>query len=439
MGKLKIKDIIIFDLILVIIGILLLFIYEMYYMSKQAEIVVIPEEYFHVSDVESSDLDIVAKTWVEEYISQYMQKYLNRNKRVVEFNITNITVLDEENKQVSVKFTMKPKVMYSKTFSDWGYMNEEEKIYECEWIMVFESTYKNSGKIWYTTQRMNRAAYELSEYNTSVQAEQDEKYYQFMNQKYYEDLEKECTYKIENGSLYFTYDHSKTWQKIDISGFEDMIDDNTYELDENLYRIGDITYIYYHGKVAVSKDHSKSFQIIECSKINNVMYVYFKDENTGYIISAADFAMGRYAPIVYKTVDGGKKFEEIGIYQSTDWLRRECEIYAFNENLVYIVDPTADGGSSTLMVSTDGFCTFHTVEVPNGTFANELDNESLHFLEIYDTYELPKYQNGKYILIIGQGSDGDYEGGIKAAYESEDGIHWNFIEEFKPTPKPWEG
>ena len=433
------KNIIVIILSLLIIIMAIAFLYEMYYMGKQSETLVIPEEYFYIKDVESSDIDIVAKTWVSEYVLQYMQKYLNRNKKIEEFNITSIEVLDKEANQVSVKFTIKPKVVSSSTFGDWGYCNEDG-VYECEWIITLETTYKNNGYIWYVTQRISRASYELAEFNLSGKAQLDEKYYQFMDKKKYEDLKKDCTYKIENGELYFTYDHSNSWIKIAISGFEDMLDEKSYELDENFYRIkNDMTYIYYNGKVAISKDAAKTFSVIDCSEYKNVMYVYFKDENTGYIVSAADFAMGRYAPVLYKTTNAGKSFEEIKLYESISWVRRECKYYAFNEDLVYVMDPTADGTSSALMVSTDGFKTFKNISLPEGTFTNELDNESLIFFDIYDTYEIPEYENGKYILVLNQGSDGDYNGGTKAAYESEDGINWIFIEEFKQTSEPWEG
>lgn len=432
------KKYIVLLLIVIIINLSLIFTYCTYYFSKQSNVTVIPEEYFHIINSDTSNLNDLAREWVDQYILQYTQKYLPRRKIVKWYNITDVEILDEKSRQVSVKFNMEPKVKNSTIFSDWGY-RLSDGTYECEWIVMLDDAYINRGKIWFITQRINRASYELSQYNQSDQKLKDEEYYGFMDKKKYDDLNRKCTYKIEDSKLYFTYDNSKTWVNINIPEFEEMVEDDTYKLDDKLFRIDEkLTYIYYKGMVAISKDMSKTFKIIDCKNLKDVVYVYFKDENTGYIVSALDFAMGRYAPGVYKTIDGSN-FEEIDVFSSLGWLGRDTNIYAFNENLVYIVDTRADLSSTSLLVSTDGFKTFSKLEIPKGKFENEEDNITYDFFEIYDTFEMPILEDGKYNLIIGQGSDGDYRGGTKVLYESEDGINWNFVKEFIEEPKDYEG
>ena len=48
--------------------------------------------------------------------------------------------------------------------------------------------------------------------------------------------------------------------------------------------------------------------------------------------------------------------------------------------------------------------------------------------DIYDYYNLPTIENEKMYLEIGQGSDGDYNGGDSKKYCSEDkGNSWNIV------------
>lgn len=425
-------------LIVAIIDLSVLFIYEVYYFSRQADTTIIPEEYFHITNSDTTNLSDIAREWVDQYILQYTQKYLPRRKIVKYYNIIDVEILNEESKQISVKFYMEPKVRNSTIFSDWGYKSSNG-IYECDWIIMLDDAYINDGKIWFITQRINRASYELSQYNSSDQKLKDEEYYDFMNKKKFDDLNKKCTYKIEDLKLYFTYDNSKTWINVDIPEFDGMLNNDSYKLDYKLFRINEnLTYIYYNGKVAISNDMFKTYKIIDCKDLKDVVYVYFKDENEGYIVCSLDFAMGRYAPGLYKTTDG-KNFEQIDIFNSLGWLGRDSKIYAFNENLVYVIDTRVDATSTNLLVSTDGFKTFSDVKVPKGKFKMEEDNTTYEFFQIYDTFEMPIFVDGKYSLVIGQGSDGDYRGGTKVLYESEDGINWNFIKEFVEEPKDYEG
>ena len=49
-------------------------------------------------------------------------------------------------------------------------------------------------------------------------------------------------------------------------------------------------------------------------------------------------------------------------------------------------------------------------------------------------------ENSELILVVGQGSDGDYNEGTKSAYKSNDmGDTWTFIEEYIHEPEEWEG
>jgi len=50
--------------------------------------------------------------------------------------------------------------------------------------------------------------------------------------------------------------------------------------------------------------------------------------------------------------------------------------------------------------------------------------------EPFDFPEMPYEQDGKILILVGQGQDGDYKSGIQALYQSEDqGKTWTFVRE----------
>ena len=116
-----------------------------------------------------------------------------------------------------------------------------------------------------------------------------------------------------------------------------------------------------------------------------------------------------------------------------------------NEKISFIVENTADETTSTLYRSEDGCKTYNKVKLPTSKVAGDLEKDESKWAEkwnmIYDTPEIPFFENNILNLNVGQGSDGDYEGGnLYAKYISNDlGKTWNYKEQFKPAPKKSEG
>ena len=111
----------------------------------------------------------------------------------------------------------------------------------------------------------------------------------------------------------------------------------------------------------------------------------------------------------------------------------------FDENVGFLVNPVSAGEKAILYKTTDGMKTFSEVQIPAQTLEDTTLN--LNWQDVYDTPEMPYInENNELILVVGQGSDGDYNGGTKAAYKSNDmGDTWTFIEEYIPEPEEWEG
>ena len=87
-----------------------------------------------------------------------------------------------------------------------------------------------------------------------------------------------------------------------------------------------------------------------------------------------------------------------------------------DENLGFITRPSV-GTYCKLYITKDGGKNFKQVNIP-------VINEA------YDYYELPEFNNGILYVEIGQGNDGDYNGGDTVTYYSkDDGASWNLKEE----------
>ncbi len=82
-----------------------------------------------------------------------------------------------------------------------------------------------------------------------------------------------------------------------------------------------------------------------------------------------------------------------------------------DKNLGFITRPSV-GTHCELYITKDGGRNFKKIEIP-------VENE------VYDYYELPTFNNGILYVEIGQGSDGDYNGGDTVTYYSkDDGDTW---------------
>lgn len=433
-------------LVLCIIIIVILSIF-LFYLKQQSKVVIIPQYNFFVEDVGNATITKVAQEWTKQYMAQYTQKYLNLNKRLKNINITNVQVLDVENNIVQVDFTANKLIKNSKYFfeNNISRVENEDGSIECNFVieLVKVNNYEY-GNIYYIKRRINSAQYDIELYKTSGQEEQDDKYYTFKNEKDYKDKFRQCTYKIENGEVYVTYDYSKTFKKVNLN-FSSVVDISDYELKEGMYQISeDLTVIgaVKSGKqvIAYSTDSGNTFsQLYIDPKFGDIMHLYFLNKDIGYAVTATDYAMGRAFIQIVKTIDGGKTWQLVNS-KGSDY-RTNSKFLFLNQNIGFIAEPSADGASATLYRSDDGFNTFKKVIIPVQTLSGSLDNDTSKWSIIYDTPQIPYLEDNTLFLVVEQGSDGDYRGGnTKAVYKStNEGFTWKFIEEYEQESMPWEG
>ncbi|WP_125143389.1 hypothetical protein [Clostridium transplantifaecale] len=85
------------------------------------------------------------------------------------------------------------------------------------------------------------------------------------------------------------------------------------------------------------------------------------------------------------------------------------------------------GDEAELFRTEDGGRTTKRVELPYSVM-EEVANPD----EPFDFPEMPYEEDGILKMLIGQGADGDYHGGSRALYQSEDqGITWDYVREIE--------
>ncbi len=212
----------------------------------------------------------------------------------------------------------------------------------------------------------------------------------------------ENDYEIDEGILYISYDGRNV---IEVPGdFSDVekFDKNAYQIDREktffAYQKYPKSYLLYSNTMGVT------WQTIELPEKMSVQNLQFVNRDLGYMLSFYDVTVGIAAGTISKTTDGGKTWqvvhkrmdrEEEGTFSSGSQIR------FFDEKIGFLTMPNYDGSYSELYITKDGGKTFSELKITDGSFQED----------IYDYYELPTKEDDKYYLEIGQGSDGDYNGG----------------------------
>ncbi|MPW26950.1 hypothetical protein GC105_14285 [Alkalibaculum sp. M08DMB] len=153
---------------------------------------------------------------------------------------------------------------------------------------------------------------------------------------------------------------------------------------------------------------------------------FFLDQGKGYRLTVADAALGSRFYVLDLTLDGGLTWETINKDPFSNEAGVSAGITFIDENLGFIGISHSGGSYGNLFRSEDGGKLYKQVVIPKVEV-------SLNESETYVAFDLPgmPYKEGeKLSLLVEQGEDGDYKGGIKALYQSEDrGITWKYIKE----------
>lgn len=224
-------------------------------------------------------------------------------------------------------------------------------------------------------------------------------------------------YKIKNGILYISYDGENVIEVPGDFSDTDEFKDGTYQVEEEK------TFFVYNngGKFLIySDDMGKNWNTVDLES-TSVQDMQFVNTSVGFMLEFKDVAMGIAFGDIKKTTDGGKTWQVVfnGIGDNEDKVfRRGSKIKFFDENLGFLTMPDGNGYTCELYITKDGGVSFTKVNVQQ----TEEDRA------IYDYYELPeKEDDGILTLEVGQGSDGDYEGGNSKIFSSTDNANtWEY-------------
>ncbi len=231
----------------------------------------------------------------------------------------------------------------------------------------------------------------------------------------------ENDYFIKEGKLFISYDGDTM---IEVPGDFASIENNE-AFPEGTYQISQEKTIFYYtmeenGYFLYSDDAGKNWNTVCFPKEGNIKDLQFIDKENGFFLTIKDVAMTEAKGAIYRTTDGGKTWEEMGT-GIEDVFKMDSQIRFFTNALGYLTMPYNGGNACDLYMTIDGGKTFTKVQVNYVP----LPDTNLDWTDIYDTYYLPTKQGNTYYLKIGQGLDGDYNGGNSKEYFSNDGFYWS--------------
>lgn len=405
--------------------------YFIYCRYQQSKTIILPvENYFIESNTEG--INLIGEKWLKEYMGQYQQKYLPRNKKIINYTIDSINVL--ENNIIQINFSVVPKKLNENLAFLLNGAVQEDKI-QCQWVLWFsEKPTSNENSIYTVTKFQRPAGYDLEKYNTSGEKEKDEYKNKYVNEVPYK--EQKYTYKIQDRILYVSYDGGKAWKEVPVS-LEALVqvgDGKAYynKLQEGSYVITpEKTAFIYGGSreselmITYTEDMGENWST---AKINSdldsarVRFCSFPSVKVGYAIVAGGRAMSQEGQSIYQTTDGGTTWKEMGAGPRTSLLYSGGFI---DEKVGFMSYPKIEGAETNFYRTEDGGKTFEPIVLP--VVKEQWMGVTL---EPFIQPEIPYVEQGQLFLLVGQGEQGDFKGGtVMAKYKSNDGGKtWVFVQ-----------
>lgn len=164
------------------------------------------------------------------------------------------------------------------------------------------------------------------------------------------------------------------------------------------------------------------------NELTNTNEQFFQSKEVGYKLNVTDKALGSTFYSLSKTTDGGNTWTVINNDPYSGTVGGASGIVFLDDKLGFLGAVNPSGNEGTIYRTDDGGITFkkvnyspHEVKLSNG-----------HFIKPFDTPSMPFEKDGVLSMLVGQGSDGDYNGNSSELYQSEDkGQTWKFVKEVK--------
>ncbi|MBC8570373.1 WD40/YVTN/BNR-like repeat-containing protein [Zongyangia hominis] len=416
-------------LALILIG---LGIFGFYRKNQQDQVVILDAEEFTVHS-ESENLTLAAVQWLSGYLEQYQVAYLPRKERLMDFAFRDIEEKETGSYPVVLcEFTIQPAAKDLGDFSSWG-IAEEDHV-SCQWVLWMERKALPDGGYLYGVRRQGTpASYDLEQYQGGSQQEKDEYDHEYKQELPYE--RNQYTYKIQDGACSVSLDGGNGWQKIPLSleTLCEVGDGNAYynRLQEGSFLITPEKTAFAYGgtvdtglSVIYSEDQGKSWKtalVDEKMDSVRVKFLSFPTPQTGFLVATGGRTMSQEGQVIYRTQDGGASWQRVGEGPRTSLLQSAGFV---SETVGFLSYPPIEGAEANLYRTEDAGQTFSPIQFP-------VKDE---WKEVFVAPTAPFMEDGKLVMLVGQGDSGDFEGGrVMAKYVSEDmGLTWTYADLYEP-------
>lgn len=170
-----------------------------------------------------------------------------------------------------------------------------------------------------------------------------------------------------------------------------------------------------------SQDNHKS-----SNQFKNNIDEFYLSTQVGYRLEVTGAALGSRAYSLTETNDGGQTWITINADPFSGMLGSAAGITFLNNKLGFLCLSYSGGSKGQLYRTEDGGKSYKKVNFPEKKAL--LSNGKAY--NPFDLPEMPYEKDGVLNVLVGQGSDGDYNGGSKALYQSTDnGVTWKYIKE----------
>jgi hypothetical protein len=163
-------------------------------------------------------------------------------------------------------------------------------------------------------------------------------------------------------------------------------------------------------------------------KSSNDTDEFYLSDQIGYRLEVTGAAAGSRSYSLNGTSNGGATWESINEDPFSGKVGAAAGITFLDKRLGFLCLSHSGGGNGELYRTEDGGVTFKKVDFPEMKVT--LNGGATY--NPFDFPGMPYEKDGSLNILVGQGSDGDYNGGTKALYESKDsGNTWSYIKEAK--------
>lgn len=173
------------------------------------------------------------------------------------------------------------------------------------------------------------------------------------------------------------------------------------------------------------KDSAKKDQ----QDVTNNKEQFYLSKEVGYKLNITDKALGSSFYSLSKTIDGGKTWEVINEDPFIGGIGSVSGITFINDKLGFLGAVRPSGTEGELYRTDDGGISFKKVNYT----PHEVKLDNTHsIISPFDSPGMPYEKDGVFNMLVGQGSDGDYNGNSSALYQSKDkGETWEYVKEVK--------